>query len=137
MAQLFSLGHHTQHMKNIVILSIAVVILVIGCSKKESAAALPQFQFARGDLTSPSQVFTNKTGSGVMYRVEIKLSSAKATELFNYAQQHPGRETDFVVGSQIITEIQMGTNYTEPPVGLVLDCDSLSKVKAIQDLWAN
>lgn len=134
----FSLCHNiTQGMKSIITISIAAVLLAVGCSKKEGAATLPQFNVAQGDMTAPPQVFTNTIGSSIRYRVEIKLSSAKSAELFKFAQQHPGREIDFVAASQIITKMQMGTNYTEPPVGMVLDCDSLSKVKAVQDLWTN
>ena len=124
-------------MKYIITLSMAIVLLAVGCSKKEGAATLPQFKLARGDVTSASQIFTNQIGTNIVYMVDIHFSSAKAAELLKFAQQHPGQQAAFVVGSQIVSETMMPKNVTEPPAGLGLDCDTFSKAKALQDLATN
>ena len=71
---------------------------------KRRAQAVCDFDLASGDLASPPQIFTNNNGSHVVYRVQISLSSARGDGVFlKFAKQHPGLETDIVVGPQIIT----------------------------------
>ena len=90
-------------------------------------------------MASPPQIFTNKVtdnnGAHVVYSVQINLSRVKAAEFLEFAKQHPGLETDFVVDSRIISETRMPKQTgSELPVRLVLECDSLDKAKAIEEL---
>ena len=113
----------------ITILSLVLVLLAIGCSKKAGANSPPQFALAAGDLASPPENTTNDNE----YLVQIKLSSAKAAELLKFAQQHPGRETDIVVGSRTITEIPMPMKALKMPVVLTIAFDSFEKAEAITE----
>jgi hypothetical protein len=118
----------------IIILSLALVLSAVSCSKKESAATPPHFGLARGDLASPAEITTNKSGAHILYCVPIKLSSAKDAELHKFAQQHPNRQVEIVVGSKVITKVRMPANVTATSVlGLTVACDSIDEAKAIAD----
>jgi len=117
----------------IISLILVLVAFEFGCSKKEGTSHL-RFGFASGDLASPPQIFTNKVtdnnGAHVVYSVQINLSRVKAAEFLEF-----GLETDFVVDSRIISETRMPKQTgSELPVRLVLECDSLDKAKAIEEL---
>src|ERR1035437_5576642 len=115
-------------------LSIAFVLLVVGCSKKESVTASSHFDLARGDLASPAEITTNKFGTNILYCVPIKLSSAKTAALHQFAQEHPNGKLEVMVGSKLITNVRMPAHVdATSTIGLSVGCDSFAEAKGIAD----
>ena len=96
------------------ILSLIVVLLASGCSRKstESTAAstastnatvtatLPQFKFAAGDLASPAKVATNRFGT---FTVDLQLSGAKSDELRRFTQSHQDQQVEMVFEGKVLS----------------------------------
>lgn len=69
-----------------------------------------------------------------MYCVPIKLSSAKTAALRKFAQEHPNRQLEIMVGSKVITKVRMPADVTATSVlTLTVACDSIDEAKAIAD----
>ena len=126
-----SLGHISNFMK-ITVLCIVFVLLLVGCSKKESATASSHFDLARGDLASPAEIITNNSGAQILYCVPIELSSAKTAALHRFAQKHPGGQLEFMVGSKLITKVRMPAHVdASSTIGVSVACDSFAEAKGI------
>ena len=115
-------------------LSFAFVLLVVGCSKKESATAASHFDLVRGDLASPAEITTNKYGAQILYCIPIKLSSAKTAALHQFAQEHPNSQLEIMVGSKLVTKVRMPAHVdAASTIGLSVACDSFAEAKGIAD----
>ena len=120
---------HPTNMK-ITIISLMLVLLAVGCSKKESASAPLQFTVARSDMTL-ANITTNVYKGNAYYIIQIKLSSAKQAELFKLAQQHPGGEIEVVLGSGIHT-MKMPAKTLKLPIQWALSFRSLDDAVAAE-----
>ena len=75
--------------RNVIVLAIGVasVSCIIGCSKRtkpDTAADLPHFALAPGDIVSSVEVVTNGAGQ---VEVQFRLSDAKADELLAWTKK--------------------------------------------------
>ncbi len=124
----------TVHFMRIIVFSIAFVLLIAGCSKKETATAVLHIDLARGDLASPAEVTTYTNGSQILYCVPINLSTAKAAVLRQFAQKHPKGQLEIKVGSKVIFKSRMPAHVDATTTfGLSIACDTVAEAKGIAD----
>ncbi len=90
----------------IAIISLALILFAVGCSKKESATAPLPFALAHGDLGSPVEIVPDKIGARSVYRVPWKLSTTKLAALCKVAQSHPNRSIEIMAGARVVAQLK-------------------------------
>ena len=81
-----------------VLASLVSVLCIFGCSQK----APPKFVLDTGDITSPVEIATNKSGA---VEVSFRLSDSKADELLKFARKYSDApQEEILVGSQALMQ---------------------------------
>ena len=118
----------------ITILSLIVVLLASGCSRKSvestakstakttaettTTAGLPQFVLAVGDISAPAETYTDRFGT---FHVQIKLSTARADDLHAFMRQHLNQMTELLAGTNVITRVSVLPDPALVPTGGVVE----------------
>jgi hypothetical protein len=113
------------------IISLILVLIAVGCSKKESANAPIRFAMTRGDVAL-AEITTNNYQGHDYYSVRIKPTSDKEAELYKFSQRYPNREIEVVVDSTPYVKIQMPASALKPPLELQVQCGSLDNAKVVE-----
>jgi len=85
---------------------LVLVLLLVGCSKKEIVRAPLPFAVAQGDLAAPIEVVPDKIRARNVYRVPWQLSHTKMVALNKVAQANPGREIEIMTGSLTLAKVK-------------------------------
>jgi hypothetical protein len=115
----------------IAIISLALVLFAVGCSKKESAGTPPQFILRAGDIASPVEVTTNMVGATNVYSIFVEFSDSEQSHFREFEQEHLNQDIQILAGSDVF--MGMHIQGIVSPVSFKLPYVSPDEARAIAD----